>query len=40
MHDGGPGRVQTVGILDEVLPLLREKGYRVVTVSELVGMGE
>ena len=40
LHDGGPGRVQTIGILDEVLPLLREKGYRVVTVSELVGMGE
>ena len=40
LHDGGAGRVQTVGILDEVLPLLRAKGYRVVTVSELVGMGE
>jgi peptidoglycan/xylan/chitin deacetylase (PgdA/CDA1 family) len=39
LHDGGPGRVKNVAILDTVLTRLAERGFRVVTVSELVAMG-
>ncbi|MBD3220908.1 polysaccharide deacetylase family protein [bacterium] len=36
LHDGGPARAQNVAILDELLDRLAEKGYAVLTVSELV----
>ena len=38
LHDGGPERAGNVAILDEVLTRLAEEGYRVTTVSELVGL--
>ena len=35
-HDGGGDRSQTVAALKEALPYLKEKGYRFVTVEELM----
>jgi peptidoglycan/xylan/chitin deacetylase (PgdA/CDA1 family) len=36
LHDGRPERARTVTILQHVLPELQRRGYKVVTVSELV----
>ncbi len=36
MHDGGGDRQQTVDALREALPVLKEKGYRFVTIDELM----
>lgn len=36
MHDGGGDRTQTVAALREALPVLIERGYKCVTVSELL----
>jgi peptidoglycan/xylan/chitin deacetylase (PgdA/CDA1 family) len=40
LHDGGKNRVRTIRELDEILPVVLERGYRVVTVSELVALGQ
>ena len=37
LHDGGSRGQRTVRILAEVLPELRRRGYRVVSLSELAG---
>jgi peptidoglycan/xylan/chitin deacetylase (PgdA/CDA1 family) len=37
LHDGGSRGLRTVRILAEVLPELRRRGYRVVSLSELAG---
>ncbi len=39
LHDGGDRGRATVEVLNRVLPELRERGYRVVTLSELVAAG-
>jgi len=36
LHDGGDRGVRTAAILERVLPALRARGYRAVTLSELV----
>jgi peptidoglycan/xylan/chitin deacetylase (PgdA/CDA1 family) len=36
LHDGGGRGRRTAAVLREILPELREQGYRVVTVSELL----
>jgi poly-beta-1,6 N-acetyl-D-glucosamine synthase len=38
-HDGGGDRAQTVDAVDRYITLMEAKGYRFVTVSELVGLG-
>ena len=38
MHDGGGDRSQSVEALRQALPVLVERGYRFVTVSELLAM--
>ena len=38
LHDGTPKQMWTVRILDKVLPVFRERGYRFVTVSELLAL--
>ncbi len=35
LHDGSEGRRQTAAVLRRVLPELRRRGYRVMTLSEL-----
>jgi peptidoglycan/xylan/chitin deacetylase (PgdA/CDA1 family) len=35
LHDGGADQERTVAVLERILPALRRRGYRVVTVSEL-----
>ena len=35
-HDGGGNREQTVKALEEILPGLQKKGYKFVTISELI----
>lgn len=40
LHDGTPERVRTLAVLERVLPELRRRGYRVVTLSELIDSGE
>jgi len=40
LHDGAPDRARTVDILGDLLPRIRARGYRLVTVSELVELGE
>jgi peptidoglycan/xylan/chitin deacetylase (PgdA/CDA1 family) len=37
MHDGGGGRGQTVAALPIILRRLHRRGYRAVTVTELLG---
>jgi peptidoglycan/xylan/chitin deacetylase (PgdA/CDA1 family) len=37
LHDGGGRGRRTAGVLREVLPELRRRGYRVVSLSELTG---
>jgi peptidoglycan/xylan/chitin deacetylase (PgdA/CDA1 family) len=39
-QDGGIGRKPTVRAIELLLPLLREDGYRVVTVGDLLDMGK
>ncbi|MFY4773619.1 polysaccharide deacetylase family protein [Metabacillus sp. RGM 3146] len=36
LHDGGGNRKQTVKALKQIIPALKEKGYRFVKVSELI----
>ena len=38
LHDGGGSRAQTVGALPQLIHELRARGYRFVTVSELMGL--
>jgi peptidoglycan/xylan/chitin deacetylase (PgdA/CDA1 family) len=40
LHDGSPTRRKSISILDEVLPRLTARGYRVVSVSELVELAQ
>jgi peptidoglycan/xylan/chitin deacetylase (PgdA/CDA1 family) len=40
MHDGKVARITSVEVLRRVLPELRERGYEVVTLSELISVGE
>lgn len=35
-HDGGGDRSQTVEALEQVLPYFTEKGYKFITVDELM----
>lgn len=39
LHDGSADRIRTVAVLERILPALRRRGYRIVTVSELVASG-
>jgi peptidoglycan/xylan/chitin deacetylase (PgdA/CDA1 family) len=39
LHDGKPDRVRTVNVLRRILPELRRRGYRMVTLSELADAG-
>jgi peptidoglycan/xylan/chitin deacetylase (PgdA/CDA1 family) len=39
-RDGGIGRERTMKAVELLLPLLREEGYRVVTVGDLLDRGE
>ena len=36
MHDGGGDRSETVAALPEIIAELRRRGYRLVTVPQLV----
>jgi cellulose synthase/poly-beta-1,6-N-acetylglucosamine synthase-like glycosyltransferase/peptidoglycan/xylan/chitin deacetylase (PgdA/CDA1 family) len=38
LHDGGGNRAQTVAAVAQLIPLLRARGFRFVTVSELAGL--
>uniref|UniRef100_UPI000A77CDC2 bifunctional polysaccharide deacetylase/glycosyltransferase family 2 protein n=1 Tax=Peterkaempfera griseoplana TaxID=66896 RepID=UPI000A77CDC2 len=38
MHDAGGDRAQTVSALDRLVPALRQKGFRLTTVSDAVGI--
>lgn len=38
LHDAGGDRTQTVEALDELIPHLKEQGYRFTTVTEAVGL--
>ncbi len=40
LHDGSEQRARTVAVLDRVLPELQRRGYRVVTVSELLARAQ
>ena len=40
IHDGAADRERTLLALERVLPVLRGRGYRIVTLSELAGAGE
>jgi len=40
IHDGGPQRLKTVDILNDVVPDLLRRGYTLVTLSDLVAMAE
>ena len=40
MHDGGGDRSQTVEALRTALPVLKEKGYKFVTIDELMAMDQ
>jgi len=37
LHDGGGDRTQTVAALPQIIEALREKGYQLVSVSDLIG---
>jgi chitin deacetylase len=37
MHDGGGDRSQTVAAMRRIVPALQHRGYRLVTVTELLG---
>jgi peptidoglycan/xylan/chitin deacetylase (PgdA/CDA1 family) len=36
MHDGGGDRAQTVAALPRIVQRLRQRGYRLVTIPELI----
>jgi cellulose synthase/poly-beta-1,6-N-acetylglucosamine synthase-like glycosyltransferase/peptidoglycan/xylan/chitin deacetylase (PgdA/CDA1 family) len=38
LHDGGGDRSQTLAAVKRLVPLLRERGFRFVTVSQLAGL--
>jgi cellulose synthase/poly-beta-1,6-N-acetylglucosamine synthase-like glycosyltransferase/peptidoglycan/xylan/chitin deacetylase (PgdA/CDA1 family) len=38
LHDGGGNRAQTVAAVRQLIPLLRARGFRLVTMSELAGL--
>jgi peptidoglycan-N-acetylglucosamine deacetylase len=38
LHDGGGDRSQTVQALETIVPALRARGYRLVTVSRMLGL--
>jgi cellulose synthase/poly-beta-1,6-N-acetylglucosamine synthase-like glycosyltransferase/peptidoglycan/xylan/chitin deacetylase (PgdA/CDA1 family) len=38
LHDGGGNRSQTVSAVKKLIPLLRARGFRFVTVSQLAGL--
>ena len=40
LHDGVPDLERTIAVLRRILPALRRRGYRVVTVSELAAAGQ
>jgi peptidoglycan/xylan/chitin deacetylase (PgdA/CDA1 family) len=40
LHDGATDLERTVAVLERLLPALRRRGYRVVTVSELAAAGQ
>jgi len=41
LHDsGGKGRKLTVAALDEIIPVLQNRGYKFVRVSDLLGAGK
>src|ERR687898_2942753 len=40
LHDGTADQERTVAVLQRIIPALRRRGYRVVTVSELAAAGE
>lgn len=40
MHDGGGDRTQTIEAVRRALPKLKERGYRFVTIDELLAMGK
>src|SRR5258708_10689463 len=37
LHDGGGDRTQTVAALPQIIDVLRENGYQLVSVSDLIG---
>jgi len=39
LHEGGARGARTIAVLGRVLPALRARGYRVVTLSELEASG-
>ena len=39
LHDGAPDQERTIAVLQRILPAMRRRGYRVVTVSELAAAG-
>ena len=39
LHDGVPDLERTAAVLQRILPALRRRGYRIVTVSELAAAG-
>ncbi|MGI6045702.1 MAG: polysaccharide deacetylase family protein [Eggerthellaceae bacterium] len=39
MHDGGGDRSKTIAALKKALPYLKEKGYRFITMDELIAYG-
>jgi len=40
LHDGAANQERTLGVLERILPALRHRGYRVVTLSELAAAGQ
>ena len=40
VHDGGPDRKDNVQVLSELLPRLKEEGYRLMTLTELSKLGK
>ena len=40
LHDGAADQERTVAVLERILPALRRRGYRVVTLSELAAAGQ
>ena len=40
MHDGGGNRSETIAALKIIIPELQKRGYRFVTVPELLNLAE
>ena len=40
LHDGGPSRQDNIQVFSELLPRLKEKGYRLTTLTELSRLGK